>query len=67
MGALAIIMALKLKLPIAALLAIVALVGIGTSGTQMLIYGLVANYFPMRVRGAVVWFAGFGSEASAGP
>jgi AAHS family benzoate transporter-like MFS transporter len=58
-------MALTLKLPLAALLAIVALVGIGTSGTQMLIY--VANYFPMRVRGAVVWFAGFGSEASAGP
>ena len=57
LGALA-IMALTLKLPLAALLAIVALVGIGTSGTQMLIYGLVANYFPMRVRSAVVWCAG---------
>jgi len=34
LGALA-IMALTLKLPLAALLAIVALVGIGTSGTQM--------------------------------
>ena len=58
LGALA-IMALTLKLPLAALLAIVALVGIGTSGTQMLIYGLVANYFPMRVRGSVVRCAGF--------
>jgi MFS family permease len=36
LGALA-IMALALKLPLTALLAIVALVGIGTSGTQMLI------------------------------
>jgi AAHS family benzoate transporter-like MFS transporter len=55
------IMALALKLPLAALLAIFALVGIGTSGTQMLIYGLVASYFPMRVRGGgVAWCAGFG-------
>jgi len=60
------IMALTLKLPFAALLAIVALVGIGTSGTQMLIYGLVANYFPMRVRGAVVWCAGFGRLGGVG-
>jgi len=59
-------MALRLKLPLAALLAIVALVGTGTSGTQMLIYGLVANYFPMRVHGAVVWCAGFGRLGGVG-
>ena len=65
LGALA-IMALTLKLPLAALLATMALVGIGTSGTQMLIYGLVAIYFPMRVRGAVVWCAGFGRLGCVG-
>ena len=65
LGALA-IMALTLKLPLAALLATIALVGIGTSDTQMLIYGFVANYFPMRVRGAVVWSAGFGRLGGVG-
>ena len=59
-------MALTLKLPLAALLATIALVGIGTSGTQMLIYNLVANHFPMRVRGAVVWCAGFGRLGGVG-
>ena len=54
-------MALTLKLPLAALLATIALVGIGTSGTQMLIYGFVANYFP-----GVVWFAGFGRLGGVG-
>jgi AAHS family benzoate transporter-like MFS transporter len=42
LGALA-IMALTLKLPLAALLAIVALVGIGTSSTQTLIYGFAGS------------------------
>jgi MFS transporter, AAHS family, benzoate transport protein len=66
LGALA-IMALTLKLPLAALLAIVALVGIGTSGTQTLIYGFAANYFPTRVRGAgVAWCAGFGRLGGVG-
>jgi MFS transporter, AAHS family, benzoate transport protein len=66
LGALA-IMALTLKLPLAALLAIVALVGIGTSGTQTLIYGFVANFFPTRVRGAgVAWCAGFGRLGGVG-
>ena len=65
-GALA-ITALTLKLPLAALLAIVALVGIGTSGTQTLIYGFVANFFPTRVRGAgVAWCAGFGRLGGVG-
>jgi AAHS family benzoate transporter-like MFS transporter len=66
LGALA-IMALTLKLPLAALLAMVALVGIGTSGTQTLIYGFVANFFPTRVRGAgVAWCAGFGRLGGVG-
>lgn len=66
LGALA-IAALTLKLPLAALLAIVALVGVGTSGTQTLIYGFVANYFPTRVRGAgVAWCAGFGRLGDGG-
>lgn len=66
LGALA-IAALTLKLPLPALLAIVALVGVGTSGTQTLIYGFVANYFPTRVRGAgVAWCAGFGRLGGVG-
>lgn len=66
LGALA-IAALTLKLPLAALLAIVALVGVGTSGIQTLIYGFVANYFPTRVRGAgVAWCAGFGRLGGVG-
>ena len=61
------ILALTLNLPLAALLAIVALVGVGTSGTQTLIYGFVANYFPTRVRGAsVAWCAGFGRLGGVG-
>jgi AAHS family benzoate transporter-like MFS transporter len=61
------IAALTLELPLAALLAIVALVGVGTSGTQTLIYGFVANYFPTRVRGAgVAWCAGFGRLGGVG-
>lgn len=44
-----------------------ALVGVGTSGTQTLIYGFVANYFPTRVRGAgVAWCAGFGRLGGVG-
>ena len=39
----------------------------GTSGTQTLIYGFVANYFPTRVRGAgVAWCAGFGRLGGVG-
>jgi AAHS family benzoate transporter-like MFS transporter len=61
------ILALTLQMPLAALLAIVALVGVGTSGTQTLIYGFVANYFPTRVRGAsVAWCAGFGRLGGVG-
>ena len=60
---------LTLSLPLAALLAIVAIVGRGTSGTQTLIYGFVANYYRTNVRGAgVAWCAGFGRLGGvAGP
>ncbi|XJJ71116.1 MFS transporter [Novosphingobium sp. BL-8A] len=61
------ILALTLHLPLALLLCIVAFAGVGTSGTQTLIYGLAANYFPTRVRGAAVaWCAGFGRLGGIG-
>ena len=60
---------LTLGFPLAALLAIVAIVGLGTSGTQTLIYGFVANYYRTNVRAAgVAWCAGFGRLGGiAGP
>lgn len=59
-GAAAIFM-MTMGFPLAGLLAIVAVVGLGTSGTQVLIYGLVSNYYRTNVRGAgVAWCAGFG-------
>src|SRR6266705_504459 len=60
---------LTLRLPPGVLLAIVAIVGLGTSGTQTLIYGFVANYYRTNVRGAgVSWCAGFGRLGGvAGP
>ena len=65
-GAVAILL-LTLELPLPLLLCIVALAGMGTSGTQTLIYGFVANYFPTRVRGASVgWCAGFGRLGGVG-
>jgi AAHS family benzoate transporter-like MFS transporter len=49
------------------LLAVVAIVGLGTSGTQTLIYGFVANYYRTNVRGAgVAWCAGFGRLGGVG-
>jgi AAHS family benzoate transporter-like MFS transporter len=65
-GALALIL-LTLGFPLAALLAIVAIVGLGTSGTQTLIYGFVANYYRTNVRAAgVAWCAGFGRLGGIG-
>lgn len=53
--------------PLGFLLVIVAVVGLGTSGTQTLIYGLVANYYRTNVRGAgVAWCAGFGRIGGVG-
>ena len=58
---------LTLGLPLGVLLAIVAIVGLGTSGTQTLIYGFVANYYRTNVRGAgVAWCAGFGRLGGIG-
>jgi AAHS family benzoate transporter-like MFS transporter len=65
-GALALVL-LTLGFPLGGLLAIVAVVGLGTSGTQTLIYGFVANYYPTRVRAAgVAWCAGFGRLGGIG-
>lgn len=65
-GAIALIL-LTLGLPLAALLCIVAIVGLGTSGTQTLIYGFVANYYRTNVRAAgVAWCAGFGRLGGIG-
>jgi MFS transporter, AAHS family, benzoate transport protein len=58
---------LTFSLPIGLLLLFVAIVGLGTSGTQTLIYGFVANYFRTNVRGAAVaWCAGFGRLGGVG-
>jgi AAHS family benzoate transporter-like MFS transporter len=52
---------MTLDLPLPVRLAFVAVVGLGTTGTSLLIYGLVANQFPTKMRGAAVaWAAGFG-------
>jgi AAHS family benzoate transporter-like MFS transporter len=43
------------------LLITIAIVGLGTSGTQTLIFGMAANYYRTNVRSAgVAWTAGFG-------
>ena len=66
LGALAILL-LTAGFPLGTLLAVVAVVGLGTSGTQTLIYGLVANYYRTNVRGAgVAWCAGFGRLGGVG-
>src|SRR6266581_2416921 len=65
-GAVAIAL-LTMSLPLGLLLAFVAIVGLGTSGTQTLIYGFVANYYRTNVRGAgVAWCAGFGRLGGVG-
>jgi AAHS family benzoate transporter-like MFS transporter len=52
---------LPLQLPFVLLVAAVAVAGVGTIGTQVLVYGLVSNYYPTRARAAgVAWCAGFG-------
>lgn len=52
---------LPLGLPVAVLVLAVAIAGVGTIGTQVLIYGLVSNYYPTSARAAgVAWCAGFG-------
>jgi AAHS family benzoate transporter-like MFS transporter len=52
---------MTLSLPLPVRLVFVAIVGLGTTGTSILIYGLVANQFPTKMRAAAVaWAAGFG-------
>ncbi|WP_395727273.1 MFS transporter [Nakamurella sp.] len=60
---------MTLSLPLALLLIFVSIVGLGTSGTQILIYGFTAGYYPTPMRGAgVAWCAGFGRLGGvAGP
>jgi len=66
LGAIAIAL-LTVDLPLAFLLIFVAIAGLGTSGTQTLIYGFVANYYRTNVRGAgVAWCAGFGRLGGVG-
>src|SRR5262249_9296354 len=58
---------LTLKVPIGVLLAVVAIVGLGTSRTQTLIYGFVLNYHRTNGRGArVAWRADLGRLVAAG-
>jgi AAHS family benzoate transporter-like MFS transporter len=55
------------NLPLGVLLFFIAIVGLGTSGTQTLLFGFVANYFSTKVRGAAVaWCAGFGRLGGVG-
>jgi AAHS family benzoate transporter-like MFS transporter len=66
LGALAILL-LTSGFSVGVLLAVVAVVGLGTSGTQTLIYGLVANFYRTNVRSAgVAWCAGFGRLGGVG-
>jgi len=65
-GAVSIVL-LTVGAPIGVLLLFVAIVGLGTSGTQTLLFGFVANYFRTNVRGAAVaWCAGFGRLGGVG-
>jgi AAHS family benzoate transporter-like MFS transporter len=61
------ILLLTVGLPVGLLLVFIAVVGLGTSGTQILIFGFVANYYRTNVRGAgVAWCAGFGRLGGVG-
>jgi AAHS family benzoate transporter-like MFS transporter len=61
------VLLLTLDLPLGLLLAFIAVLGLGTSGTQILIYGFVANYYRTNVRSAgVAWCAGFGRLGGVG-
>lgn len=52
---------LPFRLPFGFLLLLIAAAGIGTIGTQVLVYGFVSNFYESRARGAgVAWCAGFG-------
>jgi AAHS family benzoate transporter-like MFS transporter len=60
LAALALIL-LSFQMPFAVLLTAVGVAGIGTIGTQVLVYGFVSNFYTTRTRAAgVAWCAGFG-------
>lgn len=60
LAALALVL-LTFGFPLPVLLAAVAIAGVGTIGTQVLVYGFVSNYYETRARAAgVAWCAGFG-------
>jgi AAHS family benzoate transporter-like MFS transporter len=66
LGALAILL-LTAGFSLGLLLAVVAVAGLGTSGTRTLIYGLVANFYRTNVRSAgVAWCAGVGRLGGVG-
>ena len=71
LGAVGIVLATTAASPrtLVLLIVVIALVGMGTSGTQTLIYGFVANYYPVRSRAAAgAGAAGFGRLGGvAGP
>lgn len=49
------------QFPAAILFLFIAVAGVGTLGTQVLIYGFSSNYYPTNARAAgVSWVAGFG-------
>jgi AAHS family benzoate transporter-like MFS transporter len=61
------LVALILPVPLPLLLVFVALAGLGTSGTQILLFGFVANYYRTNIRAAgVAWCAGFGRLGGIG-
>jgi AAHS family benzoate transporter-like MFS transporter len=61
------IVGLTLPVPLPVLLLFVALAGLGTSGTQILLFGFVANYYRTNIRAAgVAWCAGFGRMGGIG-
>lgn len=58
---------LTLGLPFGVLLFLVAIAGVGTIGTQVLIYGFVSHYYDTVARAAgVAWCAGFGRLGGIG-
>jgi len=60
---------MTIELPFATLLLLISIAGVGTLGTQVLIYGFVATYYTTNTRAAgVAWCAGFGRLGGvAGP
>lgn len=52
---------MTVEFPFAVLLALIAAAGVGTLGTQVLVYGFVSTYYTTNARSAgVAWCAGFG-------